>query len=184
MPEMLKAQQEFGPQFTEEEIKILEKFGPRFGEASREAQRAISPESIAGQDRVLGFLEEDALLSPSETEQFRADSRAATSARGLGESGFGALEEVRGLTALRNQLKMQQINVALSAAGRTPTISQIGGISSGMSSGRLIEGVTPSQLFGRAESMGQLGFQQQQLQAQQKSSGIGAMGSILGAAIG
>lgn len=167
LPEILAAQQEFGPQFTQaeldlakefspqflqEQLRLQEEFGPQIAEALRSQREVETPELAAAQDVLTEFLEQENLLTPQEEQKFRADSRAATSVRGLGEGGEAALEEIRGLTALRQQLKSQRLNVALSTAGRTP----VGGSlvqQQNVSPGQLVQNVAPSDIFGLQENV-------------------------------
>lgn len=202
LPSILKAQQEFGPQFAQQQIDQLlalgpqalqaelgfqKEFGPQFAEAQRAQREIEAPELGTAQDVLNKFLQEENLLTPQEEEQFRADSRAATSVRGLGEGGEAALEEIRGLTALRQQLKAQRLNIALSTAGRTP----IGGSLVGqpnVGTGQLVQNVAPTDIFGLTNN----NFTQQSrnFQASQAARGdiiggaLGAVGSIGGAIIG
>jgi len=196
LPEILSAQKEFGPQFSQEalnqlgefgpqqieqQLRLQEKFGPQIAEALR-AQRAVeTPELAAAQDVLNKFLSQENLLTPNEEQQFRADSRAATSVRGLGEGGEAALEEVRGLTALRQQLKAQRLNIALSTAGRTP----IGGslVGQPQAQNQLVQNVQPSDIFGLVSN----NFAQQSAnfrKASKGGSGLGSAGALLGTGIG
>jgi len=198
LPEILKAQQEFGPQFTQTELDLVKQFGgqfvqeqlglqeqfaPGFGAAAREAQRAFNPEKFATQETAQRLLQSelqrpiDEVLSPSEEAQFQRQSRAATSVRGLGESGFGALEEVRGLTDLRNALKQQRLNLALSSAGLA-AIPAANVVSPNVSPGGLVQNVTPQQIFGLRSDI----FKgQSDIAAAQAANSGGLLGSLIGA---
>jgi hypothetical protein len=185
LPDILAAQQQYGGQFAEEELKLLEKYGPRSAEALKAQTDILHPETGKATDLLERYLSSD-YLDPQMEEQFLASSRAATSARGLGESGFGALEEVRGLSDLRNQLKMQQLNVALSAAGYAPSAAQSASLS-GIGQNRVVQNVEPSQIFGLTASnygnltsqyQGQLGYQ-----SNMYSTNVNAVTDILGSAM-
>lgn len=183
LPKILAAQKQYGGQFTEEEIRLLQQYGPQAAAAQRQVEGVLSPESISGSNLLNKYLQEDVSLRPGNPlyDQTQADLRAATSARGLGESGFGALEEVRGLADLRNNLKMQQLQIALSAAGRLPTglTGTMGGTAYGTQA--QIQNVNPSQIFGLAQS----NYAQQMGAYQKKGSGIaGALGGGMAGVIG
>jgi len=189
LPKILAAQKKYGGQFTAEELKILQEYGPQFAQTQMDIAGITSPQSVAAQKLLASEFERpvDELLTAGEAQQFRSYSRAATSVRGLGESGFGALEEIQGLTALRQNLKMQRLNLALGATGGMPQSSsytQQGQISPG----QLVQNVNPSQIFGLAQSNYSTQMQGWQTQQQGKSdlwgSLIGAGGAIAGAAVG
>jgi hypothetical protein len=153
LPKILAAQEKYGGKFTEAELNLLKEYGPQFANLQQEMAGITSPQSIAAQKLLTEEFQRpvEELLTPGEAQQFRADSRAATSARGLGESGFGALEEINALTQLRQSLKMQRLNLALGSTGGLPQASsftQQGQISPG----QLVQNVTPSQIFGLASS--------------------------------
>lgn len=163
LPDILKAQQEYGPQFTQLQLENLRRFGPQFLEesiglekefgpelalATRQSLGVLAPERIAGQDVLADYLRQQNLLTPEEEQQFRQDVRAATSVRGLGESGEAKLEEIRQLTQLRQQLKNQRLNIALSSAGLIPTTPGAFVGTPKTSQPQLVQNVTPSDIFG------------------------------------
>lgn len=92
LPDILAAQQEFGPQFTQQQLEQLqqfgpefteqllglqEKFGPRVGEALRAEQEATQPELGAAREELTGFLGEAGGVSPEEAALFGPESGAA-----------------------------------------------------------------------------------------------------------
>ncbi len=173
LPKMLAAQKQYGGQFSEQELKLLQQYGPQYAEFQNQMTDITNPQARAGQGLLTQELQRpmSELLTPEEVGQFQADSRAATSSRGLGESGFGALEEIRGLTALRQQIKAQRLNLALSASGNAP-VAQTFASSGQMSPGQMVQNVNPSQIFGLAQS--NYSTQMQGYNAQSnKSSGLG-----------
>lgn len=200
LPEILRAQQEFGPQFVEAQLALQEQFAPRalkdqlalqqqfapgFAEATRDITQILRPEAIAGQERLLEELQRPLAetLSPEEEAAFQRSSRAATSVRGLGESGFGALEEVRGLTDLRNQLRQQRLNLALSTVGAIPTQpTQMP--TPQVSAGQLVQNVQPATFFGgqqaQQSTLANIFGTQEQSRIAQRGQNIQLLGDIVG----
>ena len=164
LPSILAAQREFGPQFAQAELDLINQmlpqqigmeayYGPELSRAQRATLGALRPDVVAGQDVINDFLKSENLLTPLEEQQFKQSSRAATSVRGLGESGFGALEEVRGLTDLRNQLKTQRLNIALQSAAQAPTQTGFQVAPKSVSPGRMVQNITPANIFGTGNAM-------------------------------
>ena len=157
-PELLQMEldnlTEFGPQFMEQQIGLEGEYGPELARVTRESIGELAPERIAGQDVISSYLANDALLTPQEEEQFRADHRAASSVRGLGESGEAALDELRQLTGLRQSLKSQRLNIALSAAGLVPVTGQQTTQTPNTSVNQLVQNVSPEAFMGLSASRG------------------------------
>ena len=163
-PELLQMEldnlREFGGQFSQEQIDLEREFGPELARATRDSIGELAPERIAGQDVLYDYLTQENLLTSSEEEQFRADHRAATSVRGLGESGEAALDELRQLTGLRQSLKSQRLNIALSSAGLVPVTGQQTTQTPNTSVGQLVQNVTPSDFFGLSANRATAGASQ------------------------
>ena len=172
LPDMLKAQQEFGPQFadlerqefmrnlglapevTQKLLDLQNQFGPQIGEALRAEQEAASPELGVARGVLTDYLKQDEFLTPEEERRAQQDIRSAQNVRGFGiASGVGAQAELEGLTALRQQLKERRLNIALSTAGRAPItgMSQFGGAQQ-FGGGQLVQNTNPGQIFGLAQS--------------------------------
>lgn len=161
LPEILGAQREFGPQFSEVQLEQLREFGPQFAEVAldlqrefapefREVQEALTPEIAAAQRTLTDFLsqtdeEEFQRLKPGVIE----DVRNAQSVRGIGDiSPLGAVDEAVQIERLRKQLKDRRLNVALTTAGRlpvnaTPTVSP----TAGAGGRQLVKNVSPESIF-------------------------------------
>jgi hypothetical protein len=175
LPAILKAQQEYGGQMTEADLSVLEQYAPRMQSLIKSIQE---PSVASGEKMINDYLSQPDVLSEAEQTQARADLRASTSTRGLGESGMAAIEELRGLTALRQQLKTQQLNVAMQMAGRGATGLQTTSALQSIMPGQLVQNVNPSQIF----DMTQNNYKTQLEQYNKNSSGslAGALGGGLG----
>lgn len=162
LPEILEAQREFAPQFTQEELDLLRDFGgqflqeqlelekefaPQITQLTREQQEILAPERIAGQEALEEFLTREDVLTEAERGRIQQQARAAQSVRGLAETGFGALDEARQLADLRRSLQSERINVALSAAGRVPTTGGFQTQTPNVSQGQLVQNVSPQDIF-------------------------------------
>lgn len=187
LPDILRAQQEFGPQFSQEQLDALRTFGPQFASVALDIQRQISPElrpAALTLERFLGQTDEEEFerLLP----QVRRDVRAAQSQRGLGAiSPLGSIEEATQIEQLRQNLKNRRLNIALSTAGRQP----ISGISPTTGVGQLVQNVNPQSIFARQSSIDQFNLglfgQQAQLFQNQPGSIFGQLaGGLGGAAVG
>jgi len=160
-PQILAAQREFGPQFSQLNLEQLQKYGPEFAQAALDLQRKFGPEfaqverdlspELAGAQRTLA----DYLKSDDEKEfaellpGFRQDVRAGQSQRGLGAiSPLGSLDESVQMLRLKQSLKERRLNVALSTAGRVPIggVPQIQGQTGAPQ--QIIQGPSSSDLFG------------------------------------
>ena len=206
LPDILAAQEEFGPQFQQQQFQqqlqslqqyapqeaqarldLQNQFGPQFAEALRAEQEAASPELGAARGALTDYLNQPDLLNPEEERQAKQDIRGAQNVRGFAlESGAGAQSELEKLTGLRQQLKERRLNIALSTSGRAPITggSQFQGQQFG--AGQLVQNTNPSQIFGLAQSnFGTQAniFGTQSANAQANSSG-GIGGQLLGAGLG
>ena len=178
LPKILEAQQKYGGQFSETELDLLRQYGPQYANLQNQLSDITAPQARAAQ----GLLTQEfqrpmsELLTQDEVAQFQADSRAATSARGLGESGFGALDEIRGLTALRQQIKAQRLNLALGATGGLPAATSFTNQGQ-VSQGQMVQNVQPSQIFGLAQS-------NYATEGSIYGAKVGILGEALGGALG
>ena len=199
LPQILEAQRKFGPQFTELELEQLKRFGgqfaqeqvdiegqvaPQLAEINREALSILSPERVAAQDLLADFFSQEQGLSDTEREVIQEQSRAAQSVRGLAESGFGAVEEVRALADFRNQIRQQQLNLALNSSSGVGTVPGLSMNTPNVSTGQLVQNVTPSQIFGAQNAQTGFNLSQQQRRDDLFGGIIGAVGTIGGAMIG
>lgn len=165
LPKILEAQQKYGSQFSDEQLKSLEQYGPKFAEAAlklqqeygprfAEIERSLSPELAGAQKTLASFLDS---TDQQEYDSLRPglieDVRAAQSQRGLGAiSPLGSIDESVQLQRLKQSLKDRRLNVALSTAGRVP----IGGmpqIQGQTGTGQLVQNVNPQSIFGYQQSL-------------------------------
>ncbi len=167
LPDIYKAQKEFGPQFTQLELDQLREFGPQYAEEAlklekqfgtqlaeqtRAEQAILAPERVAGSEFLAAYISGADDLTPLEEKRAKQTIRAGQADRGMAFSGSGAEEELKALTEMRQQLKSRKINTALGAAGWMP---QTGGSTVNAPSsfgGALVQNVTPTQTFGLAAS--------------------------------
>ena len=206
LPDILAAQQEFGPQFAQTNLTqqlqdlqqfgpqqaqarldLQNQFGPQFAEALRREQEAGSPELGAARTALTDYLSQPDLMTPEEERQAQQDIRSAQNVRGFAlESGVGAQSELEKLTGLRQQLKERRLNIALSTSGRAPITgnSQFQGQQFGP--GQLVQNVTPGNIFGQANSnfATQANIFGTQSANAQANSGGGIGGQLLGAGLG
>lgn len=165
LPKILAAQQQFGSQFSEEQLKSLQDYGPKFAEAALQLQskygpqfadieRSLSPELAGAQSTLANFLnqtdeQEYASLAPG----LREDVRSAQSQRGLGPiSPLGSIDESVQLQRLKQSLKDRRLNVALSTAGRVP-ISSFPTVQGQTGTGQLVQNVNPDSIFGYQQGL-------------------------------
>lgn len=201
LPKILAAQQQYGSQFSEQQLKELKEYGPQFAQEALSLQaefapqyKAVSdilnPEVAAAQKGLTEFLgqtdeQEYQSLRPGMLE----DIRSAQSQRGLGPiSPLGSIDESVQLQRLRQSLKDRRLNISLSTAGRTP-ISGMANIQGTTGTGQLVQNVNPESIFNYQQGLNnfsaniygtQAGLYGTQLQAN-KGSGFG---SVLGTVIG
>lgn len=203
LPQILAAQQQYGPQFSQQNLESLQQFGPQFAEAAlalqkqyapqfADVERSLSPELAGAQQTLATFLnqtdaQEYASLAPGLLE----DVRAAQSQRGLGAiSPLGSIDESVQLQRLKQSLKDRRLNVALSTAGRVP-ISSFPTVQGQTGTGQLVQNVDPSSIFGYQQGLNNFNasiFNTQSSiynnQANQKSPWGSVLGSFAGSAGG
>lgn len=159
LPKILAAQQQYGPGFSEEQLKSLKTYGPQFAEAAlklqreygpqfAEVERSLSPE-LAGAQKTLAdfFAQNDEAEYQSLRPGLLEDVRGAQSQRGLGAiSPLGSIDESVQLQRLKQSLKDRRMNVALSTAGRVP-IGQMPTVQGQTGTGQLVNNVDPNSIF-------------------------------------
>jgi hypothetical protein len=165
LPEILKAQQQYGPQFSQLNLQELQNYGPQFAQAAldlqktygpqfAEVERSLSPELAGAQDTLKNFLsstddQEYAALRPGLID----DVRSAQSARGIGAiSPLGSIDESVQLQRLKQSLKDRRLNIALSTAGRVP-ISSFPTVQGQTGTGQLVQNVGPESIFGYQQGL-------------------------------
>lgn len=167
LPQILAAQQQFGPQFTQLELNQLKEFGPQYAEQAlalekqfgtqlaeqtRAEQAILAPERIAGSEYLTNYLTGAEDLTPQEEMQAKQQIRAGQAERGMAFSGQSAADELKALTEMRQNLKSRKIQTALGVAGQQPATGTAT-VSSPTSFGsQLVQNVTPAQTFGLAAS--------------------------------
>lgn len=165
LPKILAAQQQYGGQFSEEQLKSLQQYGPQFAQAALDLQkqyapqfadveRQLSPELAGAQQTLASFLgstdqQEYDALAPGILQ----DVRAGQSQRGLGAiSPLGSIDESVQLQRLKQSLKDRRLNVALSTAGRVP-ISSFPQMQGQTGTGQLVQNVNPESVFGYQQGL-------------------------------
>lgn len=165
LPKILAAQQQYGGQFSQQQLESLQQYGPQFAEAAlklqkeyapqfAEIERSLSPELAGAQQTLANFLnqtdeQEYASLAPGLLQ----DVRAAQSQRGLGAiSPLGSIDESVQLQRLKQSLKDRRLNVALSTAGRVP-ISSFPQVQGQTGTGQLVQNVNPESIFGYQQGL-------------------------------
>lgn len=165
LPKILAAQQQYGGQFSEQQLQSLKQYGPQFAEEAlalqkkyapqfAEVERSLSPELAGAQQTLANF------LSQTDQQEYDAlapgllqDVRAAQSQRGLGAiSPLGSIDESVQLQRLKQSLKDRRLNVALSTAGRVP-ISSFPQVQGQTGTGQLVQNVNPDSIFGYQNSL-------------------------------
>lgn len=181
LPKILAAQQQYGPEFTKQYLAETSQFAPQILELQRSLEAEYTPELGAARSVLEDYFKQEQELTPYEERQAKDTFRSAQSARGMAQSGMGAQEELRGLTALRQQLKTQRLGLAMQMAGMgSPQTATLTSVSPVAQLG--IQNVSPSQIFGLTQSN-----YQSQLANLNKSGGFsasGAIGGSLGAGVG
>lgn len=165
LPKILEAQQKYGGQFSEEQLKSLQTYGPQFAQVALDLQkkygpefaaveRSLSPELAGAQDTLKNFFDqtdqqEYEALKPGLLE----DVRSAQSVRGLGAiSPLGSIDESVQLQRLKQSLKDRRLNIALSTAGRVP-ISSMPTVQGQTGTGQLVSNVNPDSIFNYQKSL-------------------------------
>ena len=165
LPKILAAQQQYGGQFSEQQLQSLKQYGPQFAEEAlalqkkyapqfAEVERSLSPELAGAQQTLANF------LSQTDQQEYDAlapgllqDVRAAQSQRGLGAiSPLGSIDESVQLQRLKQSLKDRRLNVALSTAGRVP-ISSFPQVQGQTGTGQLVQNVNPDSIFGYQQGL-------------------------------
>jgi hypothetical protein len=165
LPQILAAQTQYGPQFSQLSLQDLEQYGPQFAQAALDLQkqfapqfadveRSLSPELAAAQSTLANFLQQ------TDDQEFNAlkpgllqDVRAGQSVRGIGAiSPLGAIEESVQLQRLKQSLKDRRLNIALSTAGRVP-ISSFPTVQGQTGVGQLVNNVDPNSVFNYQQSL-------------------------------
>jgi hypothetical protein len=199
-PQILAAQKEFGPQFSQLNLEQLQKYGPEFAQAAlnlqkefgpqfAQVERDLSPELAGAQTTLASYLggtdqaEYDA-LAPGLLQQVRAGQTA----RGIGAiSPLGSIDESVQLQQLKQSLKDRRLNVALSTAGRVP-IGGMQNIQGQSGTGQVIQGPSSSDLFGYQQGLNNFNASifntQGSMYGQQLASQGDPLGSILGGVAG
>ncbi len=168
LPQILAAQQQYSPQFTQLSLDQLQQFGPQgsqalldlenqygtqYAQALKAEQEAANPELAQARKVLTDYLGQEEMLTPQEQRQFEQDLRGSQGVRGFAlESGVGAQDELSKLTALRQQLKERRLNIALSTAGRAPVTGSTQYSTPQTSSGQLVQNVDPGSIFGLASN--------------------------------
>jgi len=204
LPQIYDAQQQWGQKFSQQQLDQYNKFAPeyaktgldlstqygdQFAQQVKSEQDILDPSRSAGSDAITEFLEAGPEgLSQDEEDDITRTSRNATASRGLGESGFGALDETVNLFNARQNLNSRYLNVGLAAAGRLPAAGgqTVQGNPAAYGQGQLVQNVTPSQIFGaqtaNMQSANSMNASIFDTQMSNQSSGIG--GQILGGLMG
>lgn len=165
LPKILAAQQQYGGQFSEQQLQSLQQFGPQFAQVAldlqktyapqfAEVERSLSPELTGAQSTLANF------LSQTDQQEYDAlapgllqDVRSAQSQRGLGAiSPLGSIDESVQLQRLKQSLKDRRLNVALSTAGRVP-ISSFPTVQGQTGTGQLVQNVNPDSIFGYQQGL-------------------------------
>ena len=192
----LESLQRFGPQFAEEAIGLEEEFGPRLAAATLAEQRILDPSRVAGSEAIAEYLGAGFQgLTDEELRIIEENTRAAGAARGLAESGFGAISEVAAKFGARQALQNRFLNVGLAAAGRLPAAGAgtVGASPFAAGGGQLVQNVSPSSVLGaQATKLGytagiygtQAGIYGQQLAAQPPGIGGQIVGGLAGGLTG
>ena len=200
LPKILAAQQQYGGQFSEEQLKSLQQYGPQFAEAAlqlqrtygpqfAEVERSLSPELAGAQSTLSAYLsgndeQEYNALAPGLLDQVRAGQ----SQRGLGAiSPLGSIDESVQLQQLKQSLKDRRLNVALSTAGRVP-IGQMPNVQGTTGTGQLVSNVNPDSIFGYQQGLNNFNASifssQSSMYNSNQANSSNPFGSILGGLTG
>ena len=182
---------------------------PEVGAATGKLTDYLQGQDLAGQDAgargdlssaIDEYLNGEDVFRPQQERQIKEDIRSGQLSRGQEQFGFSNVEEARGLTGLReqlrldrlntrlqkvnveNQLNMQALNTALSTAGRVP-------VSSGQQiqfqqPGQLVQNTSPSQFFQTAFQNQAAQMSADKFNAEQQSPFGQFAGNVLGTALG
>ena len=165
LPKILAAQQQYGGQFSEEQLKSLNQYGPQFAQGVLDLQKqfspqykalsdSLNPEIAAAQGNLTNFLnqtddQEYASLAPGVLNNVRAGQ----SQRGLGAiSPRGSVDESVQLAQLKSSLKDRRLNISLATAGRTP-IGGIQQVQPTTGTGQLVQNIDPNSALNYQSSL-------------------------------
>ena len=140
LPDLYEAQMQYSPQMVQQQLGLLQQYGTQFGQAAKDTQAAMYPETSALQEQLAtqaGTGMEQG-LSPEEMQQYR-DIYAANLGTNAG-SGMGADYMGSSLMQANTARKDYYRNLGLSVAGRQP-LSQ-GGVTG---QPQWMQGYQPSQ---------------------------------------
>ena len=120
LPELYQAQLQYEPQMQAMNLQMLQDYGTQFGEAYRDINASLYPETAALQEQLAGQATEgmEQGLTPEEMQQYRElySSQLGTNAG----SGMGADYMGSSLVQANQQRKDYYRNLGLSVAGRQP----------------------------------------------------------------
>src|SRR3990167_7934592 len=196
LPQILAAQQQYGGQFSEEQLKSLQEYGPQFAEAAlklqseygprfAEIERSLSPELAGAQKTLADYLggndqQEYDALAPGLLDNVRAGQ----SQRGIGAiSPLGSIDESVQLQQLKQSLKDRRLNVALSTAGRVP-IGGIPQIQGQTGTQQLIQSPSSGDLFGYQQGLNNFNASIFSSNASMYNQGLASQGDPLGSILG
>lgn len=170
LPKILAAQQQYGGQFSQQQLDQLNQYGPQFAQSALALEQqfapqykaisdTLNPEIGAAQSYLSDYLNgqdntQTGGVAPQDQSEYNSlmpgvldQIRSAQSARGLGAiSPLGSIDESVQLAQLKQSLKDRRLNIALSTAGRTP-ISGIANVQGTTGSGQLVNNVDPNSIF-------------------------------------
>ena len=151
--EQFRLQEEFGDQFSQQQLESLRQFGPEFAETAAQLQqdfaRTATPELQGAQQTLKDFFgrtdeEEFANLLPGLLQ----DVRGAQSVRGFGDiSPLGSIDESVQVQKLKQSLKDRRLGLAQGVAGRVPIATASNAIGQ-TGVGQLGANVNPETIFG------------------------------------
>ena len=200
LPKILAAQQQYGGQFSQQQLDMLNQYAGKFAQQNLDLQKQfqpqyqalqyqLNPELKGAQDNLSAFLAGNDTadynaLAPGILEQ----TRAGQSARGIGAiSPLGSIDESVQLAQLKQSLKDRRLNIALSTAGRQP-IGQTMMAQNTTGTGQLVQNIDPNSMFSYQQGLNSFnasifGSQAGMYSNQQANQG-NPWGSILGGMAG
>jgi len=118
LPALYAAQMEYAPQLAQQQVDLMSQYGGQYGQAMKDSQAAMNPETTALQEKLAGQASEgmDAGLSDFEKEQYR-DTMSANLGTNAG-SGIGADYMSTGMMQAQQGRQDQYRNLGLSLAGK------------------------------------------------------------------
>ncbi len=167
LPKILAAQQQYGSQFSQQQLDSLNQFGPAFAQSALNLEQQFAPQYKQISDTLnpeIGVAQSTlaSYLSGNDQQEYDALSpglidsvRSAQSQRGLGAiSPLGSIDESVQLQQLKQSLKDRRLNIALSTAGRVP-IGGIANVQGTTGTGQLVQNVSPGEAIGYQSSLNQ-----------------------------